>query len=195
MSDVHGGWSRNESGRQVQETLQAAGSDQMNHLLSLNKAEPSGPAAERPSETGLCRHPLSLISRPSMISCSGFRIVSNKECAHVYVGGLDGWSPKCITRDSGCQHQFACQFTGTQCFQPRASSRNDRLYLLLVSAALHSNTPSHDTGTGCYQETILWLLSSGFGQKVTGGYPVCQTDLQNQFHQRYRPLLSKADLV
>lgn len=51
MSDVQGGWSRNESGRQVQETLQAAGSDQMNHLLSLNKAKPSGPAAERPSET------------------------------------------------------------------------------------------------------------------------------------------------
>lgn len=26
----------------------------------------------------------------------------------------------------------------------------------------------------CYQETILWLLSSGFWQNVTGGYPVCQ---------------------
>lgn len=50
MSYVQGGWSRNESAGQVQETLQAAGSDQMNNLLSLNKAKPSGSAAERPSQ-------------------------------------------------------------------------------------------------------------------------------------------------
>lgn len=107
----------------MQETLQAAGSDQMNHLLSLNKAKPSGPAAERPSEpshhrTGLRRRPLGFISRPPLVSCSGFRVVSNKECAHVYGGGLDGWSLKRITRHSGCQQQFASQFTGTWCVQP-----------------------------------------------------------------------------
>lgn len=47
MSDAAGGYRRNYSVRQVQETPQAADSDQMNNLLSLNKAKPSGSAAER----------------------------------------------------------------------------------------------------------------------------------------------------
>lgn len=175
MSDVEDWWGRDECGGQVQETLQAAESDQM------NKAKPSGSKRQRlkgrrcdggVSATFHFRVGFWAFDRfrfgPSSLQRLCKNGVKTNSQAKMHMWVLSGSSLSDLK-------MFLCKSTPSiksgKGKEPEKMQRTDCGHIIQrpVTTGI-----VYDSLTDCYQPTISYLLQSGFWRNVTVGYPVCQ---------------------